>query len=257
MSYIYLFLIISFSAVQSVCTKLSQNKNVIGFQIVKAASAFLAMAIPGLFLGIRLHFPSLFWGALYGAVLAVSMYSGYRALQSGVMSLTGMIASFSVIIPVLYGIVFCDEAVTNIKISGLICMILSMLFANVKPSNREGRACSGLWLKYVSLTFFSNGICSVLQKSHQIFYPGAYKMEFNIFAMLTCALIFISIGIIKKKINLISSGKERYYAMFAGVSNSLAAYFTLTLTGYENASLVFPLILHKRLQSLLRMGTWL
>ena len=122
---VYLFAVF-FSVSQSVSVKYYRQKSedVLLFNAVKSLAAFLALAVI-LVWNFRFHAPTAVYGVLYGVFLALSMHTGYKALCLGPMSLTGMIVSFSVILPIAYGIVFARESPTVFQGVGLVFFVLS------------------------------------------------------------------------------------------------------------------------------------
>lgn len=236
--------IVFFSVLQSAAAKLynRQSDNASVFNAVKALFAlvlFGAMSIGGF----GMHIPTAVYGALYGLSLCVSMYSGYKALCSGPMSLTSLIVSFSVVIPLIYGIGFCGEELTAFKIAGLAFLVLAIVFVNMnKAGSGNNKVSYGKWMVFVMLTFVTNGICSVLQKMHQSEFTGRYLNEFMIFSMLLCTLIFFFAAVIKGGMKEFGSVKGKRYGCLAGISNAVSNYCTLALAGFENASVLYPTI---------------
>lgn len=45
-------------------------------------------------------------GLIYGVLITVSMYVGYMAVSLGSMALTSMLVSFSVLLPLVRGVIF-------------------------------------------------------------------------------------------------------------------------------------------------------
>ena len=114
---------------------------------------------------------AIIYGGLYGICLCMSMYCGYKALSLGPLSLTSLIVAFSVVFPLLYGIVFCDEKLTVVRCMGFIFLALAIVAANVSggasDDTRKINNLSSKWKIFVFATFVCNGLCSVLQKMHQ------------------------------------------------------------------------------------------
>lgn len=244
MIFLIYFLIIFSGSLQSVTSKLysRENDNAFFFNAIKAVSAltlFLLISINRF----SFHIPTAIYGTAYGLMLCVSMYSGYRALFSGPMSLTSLMVSFSLVIPLLYGIVACDEKLNNFKIVGLVFVVITIFFANINKRKTGEQKFGGLgWAVYVFLTFVSNGFCSILQKKHQIEYSSMYCGEFMMFAMLFCSLLFILIILKRKAVCEFLKSNEKKYAVISGISNAVAGYGAIKLAGFENASVLFPTI---------------
>lgn len=245
MIFLVYFLIVVCAGTQSATTKLynRQAKNPAIFNAIKASSAlvlFLLMAVPHF----TLHLPTIFWGLSYGACLCLSMHAGYKALCLGPMALTSMLASFSVVIPLLWGVTVGNEPVNGRQGAAFALLLFAILMTNADKLRRKEKIERGyaLWLCYVLITFFTNGLCSVIQKHHQTLYPEAYSREFMLFAVLLCAIVFFAIALTKASPKEILSTKGKRYGILSGVCNGLANFFTLTLASMENASILFPII---------------
>lgn len=249
---IFLYIgIILFSVTQSATTKFftKTNDNASVFNVLKSLAAFLLFGILSLLSGFNSHIPTMVYGALYGLLLSLSMYSGYKALASGPMSLTSLIVSFSIVIPLFYGIIFRGEALSPINIIGLVFLVIAIVFTNInKPQTVQSAKGSGKWAFFVLMTFLTNGFCSILQTAHQTAYKSQYRTEFMLFAMLTTTIIFLAVSLINKISSKQTNSskkttvKEKLYATASGVANAFAGYFTICLAGFENASILFPTI---------------
>lgn len=216
------------------------------FNSLKTLSAFflfLIISIPGF----TLHIPTVLYGLAYGLSLCLSMYAGYRALCLGPMSLTSMLVSFSLIVPLCWGILVRDEPMGVLKCAGLVLLFAALLLVNAHNlknirSFEKSRSGQGLWFLFVALTFACNGVCSILQKEHQTAYPSLYNREFMLFAMLLCALVFTTVTLIRVPVSAYKTAARKGLGVLSGVTNSLANFLTLVLAGMENASVLFPII---------------
>ena len=245
--------IVACSVTQSATTKLfnKHSANSAVFNAVKALSSFLLFALMAIG-GFTFHLPTLLFGLSYGTALCLSMYTGYRALCQGPMALTSMLVSFSVIVPLLWGVTVGNEQLTPIRMIALILLLGAIVLTNTdklrgKRAPREADAPSKkssylTWMLFVGATFLCNGICSVLQKQHQTLYPATYNREFMFFAMLLCALVFLAVLLAKCSPAAIKATKGTWLGALSGVANGLAGFFTLLLAGLENASVLFPII---------------
>lgn len=229
---------------QSASTKQYQRvaQGATAFNALKATCACLLFGL--LCLGsFTFHLPTVFYGLAYGGLLCLSMYAGFRALGLGPMSLTGMICSFSVVMPLLYGLLFCQEKLNLLKGIGLVVLVVAMIAANMgKEYPTQKKTDYPKWLFFLLLTFLSNGFCSILQKRHQQLYPGLYVSEFMLYAMLVCMIVFLTIAVIRIKPSRLCALRGKRYGVLSGITNGLANYCTLALSGMESASVLFPAI---------------
>ncbi len=206
------------------------------FNISKAAAGTLLFLLVGLLFGFSFHMPTVCFGLAYGAVLCLSMHTGFKALSLGPMALTSVIASFSLLIPFGVGIFLWHEPMTVWKGTGLALLLLAIWLVNAK---RES-GFSVKWLFYAGMTMLTNGACAVIQKMHQMRFPGQYRTEFMFWALL-CVLLLLSAGTLAK-------GKETHPCKaslpgsVSGIMNCAANYIVLYLSATENASVIFPIL---------------
>ena len=105
------------------------------FNINKAVIGTILFLVLGLMSGFSWHLETMLFGLFYGISLCISMHTGFKALSIGPMALTSIIASFSLIIPFLFGIILWNETLTLLKFSGIILLLLSIFLINIKKEN--------------------------------------------------------------------------------------------------------------------------
>ena len=108
--------------------KMSDNAAV--FNGIKTFSALVLFGVMSIW-KFNYNADAIIYGGLYGICLCMSMYCGYKALSLGPLSLTSLIVAFSVVFPLLYGIVFCDEKLIVVRCMGFIFLALAIVAANV------------------------------------------------------------------------------------------------------------------------------
>lgn len=240
-------LIILASVAQSVTIKLFHRESTQSsvYNAIRSCTAFLLFAFAAAF-DFTFHMPTVIFGLLYGVSLCVSMYAGYKALCNGPMALTSMLVSFSIIIPLIWGITVGNETLKAIQYPALALLLAAIVLTNVDKlrvkSNEGGEKHYGVWLLFVGITFACNGICSVLQKQYQTLYPEAYSREFMLFAMLLCSIVFSIVAFKKISFKELRTVKGKRFGVLSGLANGIANFLTLVLVGLENASVLFPII---------------
>jgi drug/metabolite transporter (DMT)-like permease len=206
------------------------------FNMNKAVIGTILFLVLGLMSGFSWHLETMLFGLFYGISLCISMHTGFKALSIGPMALTSIIASFSLIIPFLFGIILWNESLTLLKFFGVILLLLSIFLINIKKEN----GFSAKWLFYALVTLLSNGFCSVIQKMHQIKFPTLYRTEFMFWALL-CVSIILTITYNTKR-----KGKVKFefslLGIASGIANCCANFIVLFLSATENASVLFPII---------------
>lgn len=205
------------------------------FNLNKALAGVIIFLLFGLVQGLQPHIPSWLFGVAYGLFLGVSMHTGFQALACGPLALTSIVASFSLLIPFLWGILFWREGLTLTGVGGIALLSLTLLLLN-----RGGRAgLSRRWFFFAGLTLLTNGACSIVQKYHQLFWPGEYRNEFMIGAMLT-VLCFTGGFHLRRPEHAPFS--LNLCGLTAGAMNGLANYLVLFLAATEKASVLFPVV---------------
>ena len=221
---------------QSATGKLYASKggNTQNFNINKALSATALFLIWLLLCGNGIHMPTVFHGILYGLFLTVSMHFGFLALSIGPMALTGMIAAMSLIIPLFWGIMFWKETITLSVGIGILLLIGAIgLICTPKKGS-----ISKKWICFSILTLTANGFCSVIQKYHQLSFPGQYQVDFMLYAMLTVTVLTFTLQLLKKQ----HTFRPSLLGTLSGCMNGLANLIVLYLAATENASQLFPLV---------------
>ena len=241
---VYILIILA-SVTQSATTKLFNNNSSHAsvFNAIKSCTAFILFALIATF-GFTFHLPTVLFGVLYGVSLCVSMYAGYQALCRGPMALTSMLVSFSVIVPLIWGITLGNETLKSLQYPALILLFLAIILTNADKIKAKKTTQTNycLWLLFVGITFACNGICSILQKQHQTLYPEAYSREFMLFAMLLCSVVFLIFAFRTISPKELKEIKGKRYGVLSGLANGIANFLTLVLAGMENASVLFPII---------------
>ena len=219
----------------------------------KTVAATLLCAIFAIFAGIEYHGGTVTLALIYGGALALSMHAGLVALSLGSMAIVSMLASFSLIIPTLWGLVFLNEKISLFGISGLLLIALSILLLNLKKGG--GKISAECWI-YSILTMVANGITSIVQKYHQAQNPGKYRIEFMLISMAFACLIFMLLWLkavaSEKSRSKVASKKRSIKETFtqlplilgflAGVCNCFANFSILFLANSENATVLFPIL---------------
>lgn len=101
------------------------------------------------------------------------------AIQSGPLSLSSLLQSLSLIIPTVYGLIVLQEKLSMLGWIGIICLLISVITTNIYKKGNKPTKC---WFVFILLACFGNGLCSVVQKAHQIAYGDMFSTLFMSFA---------------------------------------------------------------------------
>jgi len=233
------------SVFQSSLVKIGgRSKNPAMFNINKAMSASLMFLAVGLIKGFfPINTPTLLFGLAFGGFFSLSMWAGLIALSSGPLALTSTIVSFSLIIPVAYGIIG-GESVTWLMLVGFALLACSFVFINYKKSNQKANL---KWFIFSLLTLISDGCCAVVKKMHQDVFKECenhYQAEIMFVALSTVSVIFITVYVIRYM-----KGKQPkntkiidWRGIVCGLANGGSSYFSLYLVAVENVSVQAPVL---------------
>lgn len=208
------------------------------FNLSKILSGLIVFGLWGLVGGFSVHLPTIWLGLLYGLFLFLSMQMGFMALAIGPMALTSIIASFSLIIPLFFGIMVWNETLSLFGQIGIVLITASIVLLNAKKE----QGVSVKWLLLALATLLSNGICSVIQNLHQRTFPTLYRTEFMIAALLSASIWLIAVETVRAKRLKRVRFSPSALGVGAGVLNGAANYLVLFLSATENASVLFPIV---------------
>ena len=227
------------------------GKNIL-FNCVKMFSACLVGLVFAISGGIFFHSQTIIYAGIYSVFLIIACFCGLQALSCGRMAFTSMIASFSLIVPCLFGWLFLKETLSTCGIIGFVLVCVSIVLLNYKKKGQTGALSVKCWI-YSIITMLANGGASVVQKLHQTEFPNLYRGEFMLYSMAFAFLVFLVIMLFSKSQNNQNQSSQNnennktkkktlFYGAIAGVCNCLANFFILYLSAGENASVLFPTI---------------
>lgn len=177
----------------------------------------------------------------YSLVFAVSYASAWvgtvLAVRYGLMAISSLIVSFSLIFPTGYGILM-GEAVTAKTIVGFALLVIAMVLVNLK-FNQKGKF-SVKWLVCVLVAFLGNGACSISQNMHKQVLGDGYKHEFMIIALAAAFILLMVYALFNSK-NIGADFKAALpYSAANGVANALVNFLVLTLIGNIPNTILYP-----------------
>lgn len=243
MQYILLLIVV----IASSCVGIAQKQYSVK---TSGDSIFLFMAVSAFFgvlcftaiSGFKLDFTiDVFWHSIGFATAYIACFAGVVfALKYGPFALTNLALNYSLVIPVMYGLIFLGEEISVICVAGLLFLAISVFMV---ADNAAKRMLSFKWLMCAMAGFIGNGMCSVLQKNQQMAFNGRYKTEFMIMALVICFVIFALISLLRGEKIRAGLKKTLPYSAAAGISNGVVNYFVMILTALMPTAILFPSIL--------------
>lgn len=242
MQYLLLAVVIVMVSIQSVLAKqydlLAKERNVFFFSAVTSFAALLFFVISA---GFKFTFSSdyLLYSVGFGIAYVTCNVAGYYALAWGAMSITGLVTSYSLIIPTFYGLLALDEKLSTLGIVGIVCLFVSIFLIN---DSKEKATFSLKWVICLVIAFVGNGMCSTVQKMQQLACDGAYKNDFMIVALIIVTASALVMALIRKENIKEGIGLCTGLGVLKGVANGIVNLLVMVLAGLIPNAILFPSI---------------
>ena len=175
------------------------------------------------------------------ASICVNLFS-ILAIATGPLSLTSFFMSYSLLPPMIYGIVFLDEEITAKMIIALVLFFVAAALTNIEKRG-EPKKITAKWILFVLLALLGTGFTSIIQKAEQIRFNGSYKNEFMMIAFIIIAVVMVCISLIfERGLALQSIKRTVAFASLTGAASGIINLLIMVLTGLMAASVMFPAI---------------
>ena len=175
---------------------------------------------------------TIIYGVLYGVFKAGFQVSYTLALQRGPVSHTVLIVSFDTAITILFGVLYCGEAITTLQIFGLICMFLSLLLA-VDFGQVKMRTFNIVWFVLTLAAMASSGTANIVMKMHKFELPEADASLLAVSYLSSTVILFLYYLFrrkTQKQQRTVPLGPKAISMMLA-VSVILGVYYVLYMKG--------------------------
>lgn len=229
--------------VQLIAKKAYSKKIKGGAFIHSALSMFFSLIVFVIISGGKLNFVAQLipYSVLFAILFSSAFIGSFLALSVGPISLTGLISSYSLLVPTIYGILFLNEPTSILLYIGIFLVAVSLFLVNREKKGSE-KKISFKWGIFMLIAFVGNGGGSIVQKVQQLKFNGQYKNEFMVIALLISFVVVFLFALVFEKENLlkkITTGAHWY--IINGVANGLVNLFVMMLAVWP-ASIVFPVI---------------
>ena len=180
---------------------------------------------------------------IYSLLLSLAYFFGvifsHLSLISGPLSITSLVNSFAMLVPMVFGIVFYNEKITFTFVFGFVFLVISLFLMNAQKSEVK----LGLkWFIYVGLAFVGNGMFSVILSLGQRRFGGENDNQIMAIAMLVSAVLILGISLVKERKELKKAFRHGWHrAAEVGCLNGGANLCTLFLMRIMNISLISPI----------------
>ena len=236
-----LFLTILCSTSIALILKHSDTKQ--GEPIVLLAGNYLTASLIGLlimfFKGTSYSTGTFIFGAILGLLFVASFFAFARAVSAAGTALATISSRLSVIIPIVFSIIFFDEQPSTLKLFGFLFTGITFVFFYFSLLNKN--SSSSEKGKYFLLLFvlISIGINDFSMKIFKSTRPVTDE-PFFVFIIFFFAFIYSSLFIVRKKISI---NKNTFFTgVGLGVPNVFSTIFLLGALSHLPAIFVYPAI---------------
>ena len=139
---------------------------------------------------------TLLYGIAFGVFFCLATAMSAKGFAMGSMALTSLIINMSLIIPMLYSILFEREPVELLHVIGFLLFFASLCLSAhtagdaAEADKKRSRRAGWLWLCVILLGFFSNGFTATLQKNYALHSPVNQDEMFLAVAYVVACLLF-------------------------------------------------------------------
>lgn len=228
------------SSLQSVAQKQynikNEKPNVILFSALTSLIALCFFLITSRFeltFDLRLMPYSLGFAAAYSAAWVGTVL----AVRYGLMAVSTLIVSCSLVFPMAYGVLM-GEAVTPKIVIGVSLLFAALVLVNLKFE--EKGKFSLKWLVCVLVAFVGNGVCSVMSNMQKRALGDAYTHEFMIIALAAAVVLLMGYALATSKDFKGDLKRCIPYSTLNGVSNAALNFMMLTLIGNIPNTILYP-----------------
>ena len=244
MSYIYLFLAMTFSALITVGSRFYNSKN----QNISHVSALYSL--------LTASFSALSWLILWCTdfsfdlkVLPYSFFygAGYTfftvgmlgAIKTGSTSLTGLIKQLALVGVSFWGVFFWDTRFTTRSAIGILLLILSLALCLLVKEKKTDTHHFGKWLFYCALITVGNAGCSIIQRYQQLAFDYQHKNMFMFFGLSFAALFCLIPTLVRDRAHGKAAFRRAWmFPALAGSSSAFSNLFILLLVKREMSPVI-------------------
>lgn len=248
MPYIYLIISVFMSASSSVFGKLFTQKSeskkdaTIFYNFLLMISVCVGWAILYAF-DFSFETNVLWYSALFALCYTVCNIGIINALKSGPTTLTSLIVGLSLLLTTIWGFLFWDAQITAAVVVGLVLVVVAIALC-LYTKGKDEQKVSWKWLFYVSLAFFGNAGCSIVQRTQQVQYNGEHGKMLMLFATGFSALAYLFVFLRSDKSDMPVLLKTSWWIpVCAGVCNLILNVLVMLMAVTDlSPSLIYPVI---------------
>ncbi len=173
-------------------------------------------------------------------------YFTFVAFKEGPFGLTRLIANFSLLFPIFYGIFFLDEPAGVFTYVGIVMIVAAMFMMNYKKKGsgeeKEDGRITLKWFIFIMISTVANGFISIVTRMQQIKFEDSCSNEFQMISVGGSFLFLAVVGLIHDRKNIGYVLKHgTLYGAAAGILNGAKNFTILFIYQHLPISTVSPL----------------
>jgi len=182
----------------------------------------------------------------FGLCMAVASIGTAESLLCGPMSLTSIITSCNVVLPILMGCLVYHEALSLFHLIGIMLLLTTFVLPAL-GSTDEKQKIPFKWYIFVLMAFFGNGFGAVILSIYsKLPYPGTNNSFLGISFVIAAVILFAYLLLCKRKNPELRISLQPSPLLFVLLTCSIGCVFgtnllILHLTGLLPASILYPL----------------
>ncbi len=187
-------------------------------------------------------------GITYGVLFVFTFYFFTKGLESGPYSFTNLMFSFSLIIPIFFGLILWNEKISIFQIIGLVLLLFTFYFGNASTeSDGANKKTNIKWFIYCLVAFIGNGFLMSTLKGQQMAMPGKEINEFIVIGFSSSSIVSIILWAYKRHIKGESTShlkdkKFIYLFLIYAVALSGSTFLNSYLAGITPAVIQYPIM---------------
>ena len=240
---IYYLLLLCMPVVNS-CQSISQKQYNLKYEKTNVLlfSAVTSVIALGFFLitsGMKLEFNAALvpYALAFATAYSAAWIGTVLAVKYGLMALTTLIVSCSLIFPTTCGILL-GEPVTPTIVIGMILLLTSIVLANLKFD--KSAKFTWKWFACAMVAFVGNGICSVTQTLQKRMVGDSYSHEFMIIALSAASVLLFGYAALTSKDLRGDFRRCLPFAAANGTANGLINFMVLVTIGNIPNTVLYP-----------------
>lgn len=244
MTYCYLVMAMTFSAMITISGRLYNNKN----EDRANVSNLYNMLVP-IFasLGWLVFWVSDFsfevkvlpYSILYGVCYSCFTIGMLGALKVGSTSLTALVKQVALVGVSVWGFAFWNTSFTLASVIGIILIVISLALCLITKEKQKDSNNTFKWLLFAALITVGNAGCSIIQRYQQMAFDYQYKNMFMFFGVFFASIVCFFLALKEDKSNWGTAFKTSWiFPALTGFSSAISNVFILLLVKYEMSPVI-------------------